>query len=83
MSKRENKAAYFQKLTEYLNEYQSIFIVNVDNVSSNQMHQIRVSLRGEAVVLMGKNTMVRRCLKGLIAERPELEKLLNFVRGYL
>lgn len=81
MSKRENKAAYFQKLTEYLNEYQSIFIVNVDNVSSNQMHQIRVSLRGEAVVLMGKNTMVRRCLKGLIAERPELEKLLNFVRG--
>ncbi|CAO3679132.1 unnamed protein product [Rhizopus stolonifer] len=81
MSKRENKAAYFQKLTEYLNEYQSIFIVNVDNVSSNQMHQIRFSLRGEAVVLMGKNTMVRRCLKGLISERPELEKLLNFVRG--
>ncbi|CAO3702453.1 unnamed protein product [Rhizopus stolonifer] len=45
------------------------------------MHQIRFSLRGEAVVLMGKNTMVRRCLKGLISERPELEKLLNFVRG--
>ncbi|KAG0802698.1 hypothetical protein G6F22_000004 [Rhizopus arrhizus] len=81
MSKRESKAAYFQKLNDYLNAYQSIFIVNVDNVSSNQMHQIRVSLRGEATVLMGKNTMVRRALKGLIGERPELEKLLNFVRG--
>jgi large subunit ribosomal protein LP0 len=81
MSKRESKAAYFQKLNDYLNTYQSIFIVNVDNVSSNQMHQIRVSLRGEATVLMGKNTMVRRALKGLIGERPELEKLLNFVRG--
>ncbi|GAA5797718.1 ribosomal protein L10-domain-containing protein [Helicostylum pulchrum] len=81
MSKRENKALYFQKLTNYLDTYKSIFIVNVDNVSSNQMHQIRFSLRGEAVVLMGKNTMVRCVLKGLINERPELEKLLNFVRG--
>jgi len=81
MSKRENKALYFQKLTNYLDTYQSIFIVNVDNVSSNQMHQIRFSLRGEAVVLMGKNTMVRRALKGMIGERPELEKLLNFVKG--
>ena len=30
---------------------------------------------------MGKNTMVRRALKGMINERPELEKLLSFVRG--
>jgi len=81
MSKRESKALYFQKLNNYLETYKSIFIVNVDNVSSNQMHQIRFSLRGEAVVLMGKNTMVRRALKGLVGDRPELEKLLNFVRG--
>jgi large subunit ribosomal protein LP0 len=42
-----------------LEEYSSIFIVTVDNVSSQQMHEIRGSLRGEGVVLMGKNTMVR------------------------
>lgn len=81
MSKRESKAIYFQKLNDYLNTYQSIFIVNVDNVSSNQMHQIRQSLRGEATVLMGKNTMVRRALKGLISTRPEFEKLLAHVKG--
>ncbi|CEI97925.1 Putative 50S ribosomal protein LP0 [Rhizopus microsporus] len=81
MSKRESKAIYFQKLNDYLNTYQSIFIVNVDNVSSNQMHQIRQSLRGEATVLMGKNTMVRRALKGLITSRPEFEKLLAHVKG--
>ncbi|CAO3621374.1 unnamed protein product [Mucor hiemalis] len=81
MSKRENKALYFEKLSNYLESYNSIFIVNVDNVSSNQMHQIRFNLRGEAVVLMGKNTMVRRALKGMINDRPELEKLLNYVRG--
>jgi large subunit ribosomal protein LP0 len=42
-----------------LEEYSSIFIVTVDNVSSQQMHEIRHALRGEGVVLMGKNTMVR------------------------
>jgi ribosomal protein L10 len=46
-------------LTNTLNrEYASIFIVGVDNVSSQQMHEIRHALRGEGVVLMGKNTMV-------------------------
>ena len=53
-----NKAGYFDKLKGLLEEYRSIFIVTVDNVSSQQMHKIRKSLRDEGVVLMGKNTMV-------------------------
>ncbi|ORX42797.1 60S acidic ribosomal protein P0 [Hesseltinella vesiculosa] len=81
MSKREAKEQYFLRLREYLDTYKSIFIVNVDNVSSNQMHQIRHSLRGEGVVLMGKNTMVRRALKTFVADRPEFERLMPFVKG--
>ena len=53
-----SKAAYFEKLKKLLEKYKSIFIVTVDNVSSQQMHEIRQSLRGDGVVLMGKNTMV-------------------------
>lgn len=56
--KSATKAAYFEKLKALLDEYKTVFIVGVDNVSSQQMHEIRVSLRGEGVVLMGKNTMV-------------------------
>ncbi|KAH7379314.1 ribosomal protein L10-domain-containing protein [Phaeosphaeria sp. MPI-PUGE-AT-0046c] len=78
---KEFKAAYFEKLEVLLKEYKSIFIVTVDNVSSQQMHEIRQSLRGEAVVLMGKNTMVRRALKGLINDSPEYERLLPHVKG--
>jgi len=77
----ENKAGYFDKLKSLLEEYSSIFIVGVDNVSSQQMHEIRHSLRGEGVVLMGKNTMVRRAIKGFIADTPEYERLLPYVRG--
>jgi large subunit ribosomal protein LP0 len=59
----------------------SIFIVNVDNVGSNQMHQIRVALRTKGIVLMGKNTMVRRALRSIISDYPQLERLLPHVRG--
>lgn len=69
------------QLKNYLDTYKTIFVVNVDNVGSNQMHQIRHSLRGEAVVLMGKNTMVRRAFKTFISERPDLERLMPHVKG--
>ncbi|MCJ1451831.1 ribosomal protein P0 (A0) (L10E) [Mycoblastus sanguinarius] len=83
--KTSNKAAYFDKLKGLLEKYKSIFIVTVDNVSSQQMHKIRKSLRGEGevtgVVLMGKNTMVRRAIKGFISDFPEYERLLPHVKG--
>ncbi|KAK2020165.1 hypothetical protein LZ32DRAFT_612505 [Colletotrichum eremochloae] len=79
--KSANKAGYFDKLKGLLEEYKSIFIVTVDNVSSQQMHEIRQSLRGQGVVLMGKNTMVRRALKTFIPDSPEYERLLPYVKG--
>jgi len=78
---RAEKEQYFVKLRELLDAYASIFIVNVDNVGSNQMHQIRVALRGKGVVLMGKNTMVRRALRSILSELPQFERLLPHVRG--
>jgi len=78
---RADKEIYFQKLKDLLAKYPSIFLVNVDNVGSNQMHQIRVALRGKGVVLMGKNTMVRRALRTILAENPQFERLLPYVKG--
>lgn len=78
---REKKIQYFAKLKELLTEYKSVFVVGVDNVSSQQMHEIRKTLRGDAEVLMGKNTMVRRAIRGFLADLPEYEKLLPFVKG--
>lgn len=66
--KSATKAAYFEKLKALLDEYKTVFIVGVDNVSSQQMHEIRLSLRGEGVVLMGKNTMVCESLKSPVLD---------------
>jgi len=75
------KQAYFSKLVQLLNEYSKIFIVGADNVGSNQMQTIRKSLRGKGVVLMGKNTMIRKAIRGHVQNNPALESLLPFVRG--
>lgn len=78
---RAEKEVYFEKLKALVETYPSIFIVNIDNVSSQQTHLIRQSLRGKGVVLMGKNTMVRRCLRVILSEHPQFEKLLPHVKG--
>ncbi|GMM47035.1 ribosomal protein P0 [Pichia kluyveri] len=78
---REKKEQYFAKLRQLVEEYKSVFIVGVDNVSSQQMHEVRKTLREDAVILMGKNTMVRRAMRGFISEFPEYEKLMPIVKG--
>lgn len=74
------KASYFIKLGELFDEYPKAFIVGVDNVGSKQMQQIRLSLRGHAVVLNGKNTMIRKALRAHLEKNPNLEKLLPYIK---
>lgn len=45
------------------------------------MHQIRQALRGKGIVLMGKNTMVRRALRSILSEFPQFERLLPHIKG--
>jgi large subunit ribosomal protein LP0 len=75
------KASYFVKMTALLDEYPRCFIVGADNVGSRQMQKIRIGLRGVAVVLMGKNTMMRKAIRGHLETNPSLEKLLPFIKG--
>jgi large subunit ribosomal protein LP0 len=75
------KQAYFNKLVGHLEKFFKIFVVNVDNVGSSQMQQIRHSLRKDAEILMGKNTMIRKSLRGHLQKNPALETLLPKVKG--
>jgi len=75
------KQSYFSKLVKLLDDYPRIFIVGADNVGSSHMQQIRLALRGKAVVLMGKNTMIRKAIRGHLENNKSLESLLPHVRG--
>lgn len=55
----DKKRQYGSRLVEYVENYKSCFVVHCDNVGSKQMQQVRVSLRGTAAVIMGKNVRTR------------------------
>jgi len=74
------KANYFAKLVALLDEYPKCFIVGADNVGSKQMQEIRIALRGQAIVLMGKNTMMRKAIRGHMENNPDLERLLPHIK---
>jgi len=79
---KERKQDYFVKLIKLLEEYPSILIVGADHVGSKHMQQIRKALRAKgAVLLMGKNTMIRKAIKGHLTNNPALEQLLPLVWG--
>ncbi|KAK1332901.1 hypothetical protein QTO34_006432 [Cnephaeus nilssonii] len=71
-----SRSNYFLKVIHLWDGYPKRFIVGAANLGSKQMQQIRMSLRGEAVVLMGKNTMRRKAIRRHLENNPALEKLL-------
>merc|ERR1712072_367597 len=78
---RARKEELAEDLKQLFDTHSTIIIVGVDNVTSNQLHQIRRSLRGDAVIYCGKNTQFRRVIRILEEERPELEKIRSCCRS--
>jgi len=81
LSGAERKQAFFAKLAKLIETYNKILIVGADNVGSHHMQTIRKALRGKAVLLMGKNTMVRKAIKGVAERIPKLQVVLQFIKG--
>jgi len=74
----ERKEGYIKKLTDLLNTYNKVLVVGADNVGSHHMQQIRRSIRADANLIMGKNTMVRRVIRN---NHPDLQSLLPYIKG--
>lgn len=57
------KQKYEKRVHSLLQEYNKAFLVCADNVASRQFMDIRAALRGRASILMGKNTLMKRCVR--------------------
>ena len=80
---QERKEEYFTRLQSMLDDYSKAFIVGVDNVGSNQLQKTRIELRGKAEIMMGKNTMMRKCIRDYVEAHPgtPVECLIETCRG--
>eukprot|EP00698_Gefionella_okellyi_P011273 TRINITY_DN2967_c0_g2_i1.p1 TRINITY_DN2967_c0_g2~~TRINITY_DN2967_c0_g2_i1.p1 ORF type:complete len:284 (+),score=68.47 TRINITY_DN2967_c0_g2_i1:60-911(+) len=74
------KARFVEKMTKLVDSYPCIVVVNVDNVTSRQMQNVRLALRGHAEVLMGKNTLMRMVVRKLEPTHKYLRHLLPLMK---
>lgn len=75
-------------MRDLLSTYSKAFIVEVDNVGSGQLQNTRKELRDRAEILMGKNTMMRKCIREYVEENPgspvgQLEELCRGNVGFV
>jgi large subunit ribosomal protein LP0 len=67
-TKAEKKVVYDKKICGLLEQYSQVLVCVADNVGSKQLQNIRSGLRPDSIVLMGKNTMMKRSIR-LYAEK--------------
>jgi len=79
--RKQRKARYKTNLERLLQEYKNVLVVGVDNVGSLQMQRVRMALRGKAIMIMGKNTLMRMIIREQMERNPKLEILLQHIRG--
>jgi len=79
--RRERKTRYIEKLKQCLSDYKNILIVQCDNVGSNQMQKTRLALRGEAELLLGKNTVIKKVVRELKQEDDKIAVLEPYIYG--
>jgi len=81
--KLAKKQKYFEKLIDLCVNSPNALIVGLDHVASKQMQDIRMELRGKAVVLCGKNTMIRKGLSFGFEQHPDagMDKLRAAAKG--
>ena len=78
---KEKKAVFFNRVKELVEEYPRVLLVNADNVGSHHLQRIRKSTRGNAVILMGKNTLIRKAIRDHLGAVPAMEVLLQHIWG--
>jgi len=84
LGKQERKEKYFTTLEKYWTQFGKVIIVGVDNVQSKQMQRVRHVLRNRCELLMGKNTLMRKCLRDMAEKSGDTDfipAVLEHVKG--
>lgn len=79
---RAKKVEYLKRLTNALESYSKVLLVDVTNVNANQLFSVRQLVEADGALIMGKNTLIRKGLRVFIdAGNPQYESLLPEIKG--
>merc|ERR1712061_661197 len=72
-----------RKLSTILEEYKKALVIKCDNLSSKQFQFLRRAIREESIILMGKNTRIKRYVRAYLDEHKEYTKTWDSVIDHL
>eukprot|EP01090_Pellita_catalonica_P018017 TRINITY_DN562_c0_g1_i2.p1 TRINITY_DN562_c0_g1~~TRINITY_DN562_c0_g1_i2.p1 ORF type:complete len:319 (+),score=69.49 TRINITY_DN562_c0_g1_i2:148-1104(+) len=78
----ERKQNRYNRLEETLKEATRLLIIRTKNVGAQQLHLLRQDLRGEAKMVLAKNTLLRKAILQIGNDNPALLDLLPFISGH-
>jgi large subunit ribosomal protein L10 len=75
------KKEMFQTLAELIEKYPVVAIADLQKVRSSQIQEIRKKLRGQAEVLVAKNTILKKAAGALGEKKPNIGKFADDLAG--
>jgi large subunit ribosomal protein LP0 len=83
-SKRDKKKRIIKRVYEDFTRFKQCLIVKLENVSSNQIQQARVTLRKEkkGVMVVGKNTVIKKAIASRQRPPEENEEDYDFRKSH-
>jgi len=73
------KVKFVNELVELINKYPVVGIVNIGSIPAPQMQKMRANLRGKAVLIVGKNRLIKLALEK--AGKEGIKDLENYIEG--
>lgn len=73
------KYEFVDKIVKLSQEYPVIGIVNINNIPAAQMQKMRRELRNEAVLIVGRNRLIKLALEK--SPRKNLKELAKYIEG--
>ena len=70
---KQEKPRVVENLTEMINDYSVVGVINMRKLPARALGQMKESLRGAAVIKMSRKTMIKRALEGSNKDVKDLE----------
>lgn len=77
----EAKVREVEQLANYIEEYDVVGLVKMEELSVKQVQDIRKKLQGEAIIKMAKNRLMKRAIEKAKGKKKNIEKLIDAIEG--
>jgi len=77
---RDRKEPFCKRLEQLFGEYPAVIVVGCDNIGSAHMQKIKKTIKGQAIFVKGKNTLIRKAIRR-DEEHKERQAIVPLLKG--